>query len=68
MFDGEKRPPNLVAGAYCFHPRQFYWVLTYGMHPFDALCNIWEFVDVVGHPTIYVRGVDSVVGMVGLIG
>ena len=67
MFDGEKGPPNVDAGAYSFHTCPFYWVPTYGMHPFDSLYNIWEFVDVVGHPIFSVCGVESVVGMVGLV-
>ena len=38
------------------------------MHPFDASYNIWDFVDVFGLTTFSVRGVESVVGMVGLVG
>ena len=38
------------------------------MHQFDFSCNRWEFVDFVGHPTFSVCGVESVIGMVGLVG
>jgi hypothetical protein len=31
-----------------FEPSKFYWVTTYGMHPFDGLFGGWEIVDTVG--------------------
>jgi hypothetical protein len=41
-------PTHVVARFDGLEPSQFYWVTTYGMHPFDGLFGRWEIVDAVG--------------------
>ena len=68
VFDCEEGPSNVVAGAYCLHPRGFYWVPAGGMHPLDALCNGWYLLDIIGHPLFALFAVERGMGMVGVVG
>ncbi len=44
----QHRPTHVFARFDGLEPSQFYWVTTYGMHPFDGLFGRWEIVDAVG--------------------
>jgi hypothetical protein len=44
----QHQPTHVVACFDGLEPSQFYWVTTYGMHPFDGLFSQWEVIDAVG--------------------